>query len=86
MQTEDWGFVSFCLLNLVKCKSYQDSTGFEGIKVSHREDQGWSLKSPREAIGEGATLITVEELGLKFSWREIETCHYVTGSELLKRA
>lgn len=78
---------------MVKCKSYQDSTGFEGIKVSHRGAQGWScvtelesLKSPREAIGEGTTLVIVEDLGLKFSWREIETCHYVTGLELLKRA
>lgn len=52
-----------------------------------REAEAQHCERPEEAIGEGAASGVVEAsgLGLKGSWREVETWHPVAGSESLKR-
>ena len=47
------------------CKSHSDGTGSEGVQGSWRVAEAWPCERPGEAIGEGATSVLVEGLGLK---------------------
>lgn len=45
----------------------------------------WTCEKPGEAVGKGAAWVTVETLGLRGSWREIEAWHCVARSVSQKR-
>lgn len=61
------------------------STGSEGKKELWRTAEIWHCKKPGKATTKDVDSIAMEATRLKASWREVEACHYVVGSESLKR-
>lgn len=53
-------------------KSLAGGTSFEPIGGSWRTAEAWHFQRPAEAIGEGIASVSVENLGLKRSWRKAE--------------
>lgn len=56
-------------------KSFQGSTGFEGMKWSQKTAEACHCVKPRVSIGEGAALVTVEATEFRWPWREVEAWH-----------